>query len=113
MEAAYLAREATVCRLPMVYGERDHQRREEPILPGGPAATDPAGSGGWLWTRGYVRDVAAGIRLALESDACVAEILNLGEARTWSMGLWARHVLEAAGSGPSWSGSPTSSSPTT
>jgi nucleoside-diphosphate-sugar epimerase len=29
----------------------------------------------------------------------VAEILNLGEARTWSMGLWARHVLEAAGSG--------------
>ena len=29
----------------------------------------------------------------------MAEILNLGEARTWSMGLWARHVLEAAGSG--------------
>jgi nucleoside-diphosphate-sugar epimerase len=29
----------------------------------------------------------------------VAEILNLGEARTWSIGLWARHVLEAAGSG--------------
>src|ERR687897_836902 len=54
VEAAYLAREATVCRLPMVYGERDHQRREEPIL---------------------------------------------GEARTWSMGLWARHVLEAAVSG--------------
>src|SRR5919106_518844 len=32
VEAAYLAREATVCRLPMVYGERDHQRREEPLL---------------------------------------------------------------------------------
>jgi nucleoside-diphosphate-sugar epimerase len=101
VEAAYLAREATVCRLPMVYGERDHQRREEPILRRARAGRDriPAGSGGWLWTRGYVRDVAAGIRLALESDACVAEILNLGEARTWSMGLWARHVLEAAGSG--------------
>jgi len=28
----------------------------------------------------------------------VAVVLNLGEARTWSMGLWARHVLEAAGS---------------
>src|ERR671912_591085 len=101
VEAAYLAREATVCRLPMVYGERDHQRREEPILRRARAGRDriPAGSGGWLWTRGYVRDVATGIRLALESDACVAEILNLGEARTWSMGLWARHVLEAAGSG--------------
>jgi nucleoside-diphosphate-sugar epimerase len=100
VEAAYLAREATVCRLPMVYGQRDHQRREEPILrrvrAGRPRI--PAGSGGWLWTRGYVRDVATGIRLALESDACLAEVLNLGEARTWSMGLWARHVLEAAGS---------------
>jgi nucleoside-diphosphate-sugar epimerase len=101
VEEAYLARAATVCRLPMVYGERDHQRREEPLLRRARAGRDrvPAGSGGWLWTRGYVRDVAAGIRLALESDATVAEVLNLGEARTWSMGLWARHVLEAAGSG--------------
>jgi nucleoside-diphosphate-sugar epimerase len=100
VEAAYLAREATVCRLPMVYGERDHQRREEPILRRVRAGRSriPAGSGTWLWTRGYVRDVAAGIRLALESDAAIAEVLNLGEARTWSMGLWARHVLEAAGS---------------
>jgi UDP-glucose 4-epimerase len=100
VEAAYLAREATVCRLPMVYGERDHQRREEPILRRVRAGRSriPAGAGSWLWTRGYVRDVAAGIRLALESDAAVAEVLNLGEARSWSMGLWARHVLEAAGS---------------
>ena len=100
VEAAYLARAATVCRLPVVYGERDHQRREEPLLRRVRAGRGriPAGSGGWLWTRGYVRDIAAGIRLAFESDACVAEVLNLGEARTWSMGLWARHVLEAAGS---------------
>jgi nucleoside-diphosphate-sugar epimerase len=100
VEAAYLAREATVCRLPMVYGERDHQRREEPLLRRLRAGRDriPTGAGTWLWTRGYVRDVAAGVRLALESDATVAEILNLGESRSWSMGLWARHVLEAAGS---------------
>jgi nucleoside-diphosphate-sugar epimerase len=100
VEAAYLAREATVCRLPMVYGERDYQRREEPILRRVRAGRDrvPAGAGSWLWTRGYVRDVAAGVRLALESEAVVAEVLNLGEARTWTMRLWARHVLEAAGS---------------
>jgi UDP-glucose 4-epimerase len=100
VEEAYLARAATVCRLPMVYGERDHQHREEPILRRVRAGRMriPAGSGSWLWTRGYVRDIATGIRLALESDATVAEVLNLGEARTWSMGLWARHVLEAAGS---------------
>ena len=100
VEEAYLARAATVCRLPMVYGERDYQRREEPVLRRTRAGRDriPAGSGTFLWTRGYVRDVASGVRLALESDAAVAEVLNLGEARTWSMGLWARHVLEAAGS---------------
>jgi nucleoside-diphosphate-sugar epimerase len=100
VEAAYLARAATVCRLPMVYGERDYQRREEKLLrrvrAGRPRI--PVGAGNWLWTRGYVRDVAAGVRLALESEATVGEVLNLGESRTWSMLLWARHVLEAAGS---------------
>jgi nucleoside-diphosphate-sugar epimerase len=100
VEDAYLARAATVCRLPMVYGERDYQRREEKLLrrvrAGRPRI--PVGAANWLWTRGYVRDVAAGVRLALESEATVGEVLNLGESRTWSMLLWARHVLEAAGS---------------
>jgi nucleoside-diphosphate-sugar epimerase len=100
VEAAYLARAATVCRLPMVYGERDYQRREEKLLrrvrPG--RTRIPVGAGNWLWTRGYVRDVAAGVRLALESEATVGEVLNLGEHHTWSMLLWSRHVLEAAGS---------------
>jgi len=98
VEAPYLARAATVCRLPMVYGERDHQRREEPVLGRLRAGRSriPIGTGSWLWTRGYVRDIATGVRLALESDAAVAEVLNLGESRSWSMGLWARHVLEAA-----------------
>jgi UDP-glucose 4-epimerase len=100
VEAAYLAREATACRLPMVYGERDYQRREEPILRRVRAARPriPIGAGSWLFTRGYVRDIATGVRLALESDAAIAEVLNLGESRTWTMGLWARHVLEAAAS---------------
>jgi nucleoside-diphosphate-sugar epimerase len=99
VEAAYLRRAATVCRLPAVYGEGDHQRREEPLLRRVRAgrARIPTGTGNWLWTRGYVGDVAAGVRLALESDAAVGEVLNLGESRTWSMRLWARHVLEAAG----------------
>ena len=99
VEEPYLARAATVCRLPMVYGERDHQRREEPILGRLRAGRTriPIGTGSWLWTRGYVRDVAAGVRLALEAEAAVAEVLNLGESRSWSMGLWARHVLAAAG----------------
>ena len=99
VEEAYLRREATVCRLPVVYGERDYQRREEPVLRRVRAGRSriPTGAGTFLWSRGYVRDVAAGVRLALESEACIGEVLNLGERRTWSMALWARHVLEAAG----------------
>jgi nucleoside-diphosphate-sugar epimerase len=99
VEEAYLRRQATVCRLPVVYGERDGQRREEPILRRLRARRQsiPSGAGTFLWTRGYVRDIASGVRLALESEATIGEVLNLGESRTWSMGLWARHVLEAAG----------------
>ena len=99
VEEAFLARAGTVCRLPMVYGERDGQRREEPILRRLRAdrAAIPMGAGSFLWTRAYVRDIATGVRLALESEATIGEVLNLGESRTWSMGLWARHVLEAAG----------------
>ena len=55
----------------------DGLRRARPPAPRGadPApgpgrpGPHPGGSGGWLWTRG-VGDVATGIRLALESDAC-------------------------------------------
>jgi nucleoside-diphosphate-sugar epimerase len=99
VEEAYLRRQGTVCRLPVVYGERDGQRREEPILRRLRAGRQsiPSGAGSFLWTRGYVRDVARGVRLALESEATIGEVLNLGESRTWSMGLWARHVVEAAG----------------
>jgi nucleoside-diphosphate-sugar epimerase len=99
VEEAYLRREATVCRLPVVYGERDPQRREEPILRRVRARRNriPTGEGSFVWTRGYVRDLAGGVRLALESEATIGEVLNLGESRTWSMGLWARHVLEVAG----------------
>jgi nucleoside-diphosphate-sugar epimerase len=45
-----------------------------------------------------VRDIATGIRLALEADAAVGEVLNLCETPTWSMRLWAQRILEAAGS---------------
>src|SRR6266516_3748474 len=82
-----------------VYRARDYQQREEPILRRTRAGRPhiPSGAGTFLWTRGYVRDIAAGVRLALESEACIGEVLNLGEHHTWSMALWARHVLDAAG----------------
>ena len=100
VEDVYLPRGATSVRLPMVYGERDYQRREEYILRRVRAGRMriPVGTGKWLACRGYVRDLARGIQLTLESDVARGEALNLCEDRTYSVGLWSRMILEAAGS---------------
>lgn len=100
VEEVYLARGGTVLRLPMVYGEHDGQRREWPILRRVHGGRDriPIGAGTWITSRGYVGDVATGVRLALESAAAAGEIFNLAEARSPTIELWARWILEAAGS---------------
>jgi nucleoside-diphosphate-sugar epimerase len=100
VEDVYLPRGGTSLRLPMVYGERDYQRREELILRrvrfG--RAQIPFGAGTWLTCRGYVRDVARGARLALESSEAAGEVFNLCEDRAYSVRMWARMILDAAGS---------------
>jgi nucleoside-diphosphate-sugar epimerase len=100
VEEVYLSRGATVLRLPMVYGPHDGQRREEFVLRRVRAGRDriPIGSGAWVGTKGFVADVARGIRLAIESDVTGA-IFNLGETRTYPMSLWAQMILDAADSG--------------
>ncbi|HEX7263292.1 MAG TPA: NAD-dependent epimerase/dehydratase family protein [Candidatus Dormibacteraeota bacterium] len=100
VEDVYLPFGATALRLPMVYGERDYQRREEFLLRRVRAGRQriPFGSGMWLACRAYVRDVARGARLALESDSSAGLALNLCEDRTFSMTMWSRMILEAAGS---------------
>lgn len=98
VEEAYLARGATVCRLPVVYGEHDYQRREEFILRRVRAgrARIPFGAGNWLWSRGYAGDIARAVRLAVERDT-TGQVLNLCERRTASMERWAREILASAG----------------
>jgi nucleoside-diphosphate-sugar epimerase len=100
VEDVYLPRGGTSLRLPMVYGEHDYQLREEYLLRRIRAGRTriPFGSGMWLTSRGYVRDIARGARLALESPATAGLALNLCEDRTFSMALWSRMILEAAGS---------------
>ena len=100
VEDVYLPAGATALRLPMVYGEHDYQRREEFILRRIRAGRRriPFGAGMWLACRGYVRDIARGVRLALESPATKGMALNLCEDRTFSMRMWALMILEAAGS---------------
>jgi nucleoside-diphosphate-sugar epimerase len=84
----------------MVYGEHDYQRREEYLLRRVRAGRlrIPFGSGMWLACRVYVRDMARGARLALEAPSTAGMALNLCEDRTFSMAMWSRMILEAAGS---------------
>jgi len=98
VEEEYLRRGATILRLPMIYGEHDRTRREEFILRRCRAqrASIPIGLGSLLWSRGYVRDIARAVRLALETDPA-GEIFNVCESRTCTMAQWARQIARAAG----------------
>ena len=100
VEEVYLARGGTSVRLPMVYGEHDYQLREEFILRRLRAGRTriPFGAGTWLACRAYVRDVARGVLLALESADAAGHVFNLCEDRTYSMRMWSRMILDAAGS---------------
>ena len=99
VERAYLERGGTVCRLPFVYGEHDYQRREEPILSRvrEGAGRIEIGAGNWLGSRGYVGDIASGIRAALESPAAAGEVFNLCEWPCATVRVWVEQILEAAG----------------
>ncbi|MDQ1401903.1 MAG: hypothetical protein QOG03_219 [Actinomycetota bacterium] len=100
VEDRFLARGGISLRLPMVYGEGDGQRREEFILRRVRAGRDriPTGAGSGLLPRGYVGDVAEVIVKAVEVDGIEGEIFNVCETRSAPMGLWAKQILDAAGS---------------
>jgi nucleoside-diphosphate-sugar epimerase len=100
VEDVYETRGATVLRLPMVYGEHDYQLREEYILRRVRAGRTriPFGAGSWLACRVYVRDVARAAHLALRSPGARGQVMNICEDRTYSMRMWSRMILEAAGS---------------
>jgi nucleoside-diphosphate-sugar epimerase len=99
VEAAYLARGATLCRLPMVYGPHDFKYREGFVLcrVRGRRKQLPVGAGGWLWSRGYAPELARGIRLALEQPTASAEVFNLCEAQCAPLRLWAEQIAASAG----------------
>jgi nucleoside-diphosphate-sugar epimerase len=99
VEETYLPRGAAVLRLPMVFGERDYQRREEFVLRRVRAGRErmPFGAGQWLACRVYVRDAGRAVRLALTNDVA-GEVMNVCDDRTYSMAMWTRMILDAAGS---------------
>jgi nucleoside-diphosphate-sugar epimerase len=98
VEQAYHVHGATVCRLPMVYGPYDYNRREDFILRRLRAgrAEIPIGTGTFLWSRGYVSELAEGVSRAIEDDASAGETYLLCEAKCASIELWARQIIDAA-----------------
>jgi nucleoside-diphosphate-sugar epimerase len=98
VEPSYLERGATVLRLPMVYGEHDHQRREEFVLRRVRAGRRqiPVGAGDWLWTRAYVGDVSKAVLACLANPAVRGEVLNIGEPAVRSIRGWAVEILAVA-----------------
>jgi nucleoside-diphosphate-sugar epimerase len=84
----------------MVYGEHDYQLREEYLLRRIRAGRTriPFGAGMWLTCRAYMKDVARGVHLVLKTPEAAGQIFNLCEDRTYSVRLWSRMILDAAGS---------------
>lgn len=100
VEPGYLARSGTVLRLGAIYGERDGQRREEFILRRVRAGRTriPVGAANWLWTRGYVGDVASAVLAVLDNpDTAGGEIFNVGDLATDTVRDHAERILAVAG----------------
>ncbi|MBX6420282.1 MAG: NAD-dependent epimerase/dehydratase family protein [Nevskia sp.] len=80
------APQATVLRLPLVYGLGDRQRRLAPwivrMLEGRPFLLLGERQARWRWTMGYVENVAAAIALAVTDPRAAGRTYNLGEAQT-------------------------------
>lgn len=88
--------EATVLRLPMVYGPGDPLHRLQPvvkrIVDGRPAILFPASLAGWRSSRGYVANVAHAIALAATRDTATGRTYNVADVDAPSELDWARLV---------------------
>ncbi len=91
----------TVLRLPMVYGERDYQRRLSLELrrmdDGRRAIVLEYTFALWRWTRAYVENVAAAVALAVTDERAAGRIYNVGEAEALTYADWVRAIGRAAG----------------
>jgi nucleoside-diphosphate-sugar epimerase len=101
IEERYLAAGGTILRLGAVYGEHDYQYRMDFVLRRMRARRRrmPIGSGTFLFSRVYVRDVATAVLAALETGNAAGEIFNIAESATASFRLFAEQIVQAAGGG--------------
>ena len=99
VERTVLEAGAIVLRLPMTYGPRDYQRREEWVLRRVRAGRDriPVGPCNGLLPWGFVEDIAQGVVRAAEHRDLRGAVYNLGSATADPVAVWARRILAAAG----------------
>jgi nucleoside-diphosphate-sugar epimerase len=94
----------TVLRLPCVFGPGDRHHRLRPYLKrmedGRSAILLDDRQAGWLWTRGYVENVAAAIVLALLDERASGRVYNVGQRAAQTEESWVRTIGHAAG----WTG---------
>ena len=97
---------ATVVRLPAVYGPNDPQHRLfhyfklKPLHDGRPVILLDEGYSNWLWSHGYVEDVAYGIALAITNERAAGRLYNIAELQTRTI----LDFIRAIGDQLYWSG---------
>jgi nucleoside-diphosphate-sugar epimerase len=99
IEELYFARGGVSLRLGAVYGPYDYQRRFEFVLRRLRAERKaiPVGSGGFLFSRVHVDDVATAVSAVLDRPDCAGQAFNVVEPTTAPYRLFAEQILAAAG----------------
>jgi nucleoside-diphosphate-sugar epimerase len=96
VEKIVRALDATVLRLPMVYGPGDPLHRLRPIVKrvtdGRRAIVLPASFAAWRSSRGYVENIAHAVALAATSEAATGRTYNVADLDAPSELDWARQV---------------------
>jgi nucleoside-diphosphate-sugar epimerase len=92
---------ATILRLPAVYGPGDKYHRAFEYLKrmddGRQKILLEECRSRWLWTRGYVENVADAIALAVTNKQARGRVYNVGEPDAQSEAEWVRSIGRAAG----------------
>lgn len=92
---------ATILRLPAVYGPCDPQHRLfeylKPMDDGRPFMLLEERRAAWLWSRGFVENVADAIALAVTTERAARRIYNVAERETLSEREWIQAIARVAG----------------
>lgn len=92
---------ATILRLPAVYGPEDKQHRLfeylKPMYDGRPFILMEERRSRWLWSRGFVENVADALVLAVTDERATGRIYNVTEPEPLTESDWVRSIARITG----------------